>query len=128
MFTPTLTLPTLETVNPDWMTGNDRESRVDCLDPARSRTYIFRMRKGPIGTILTLAALVIVLLLAAKAWKTAFPAAAQALKPNSQVVPDHGDKAAGEAVRSGNLPNLKTTGERTDQHIQQVKEASSNQD
>jgi hypothetical protein len=87
------------------------------------------MRKGPLGTLLTLAALVIVLLLAAKAWKAAFPAAAQALKPTSnQAVPDHGDKAAGDAVRSGNLPNLKTTGERTDRHIQQVKEASSNQD
>lgn len=86
------------------------------------------MRKGPLGTILTLAALVIVLLLAAKAWKAAFPAAAQALKPEGSVVPDHGDKAAGEAVRSGNLPNLKETGKRTDAHIQQVKEASAGQD
>ena len=86
------------------------------------------MRKGPLGTLLTLAALVIVLLLAAKAWKAAFPAAAQALKPSGQRVPDHGDKAAGDAVRSGNLPDLKETGKRTDAHIQQVKEASSNQD
>ncbi len=87
------------------------------------------MRKGPLGTILTLAALVVVLLLAAKAWKAAFPAAAQALKPGSnQAVPDHGDKAAGDAVRSGNLPDLKETGKRTDAHIQQVKDASAGQD
>ncbi|HEU5179656.1 MAG TPA: hypothetical protein VFW45_02625 [Candidatus Polarisedimenticolia bacterium] len=86
------------------------------------------MRKGPLGTLLTLAALVIVLLLAAKAWKAAFPAAAQALKPGAPIVSDHGDKAAGDAVRSGNLPGLKETGKRTDAHIQQVKEASAGQD
>ncbi len=88
------------------------------------------MRKGPIGTLLTLAALVIVLLLAAKAWKAAFPAAAQALKPGSsqQAIPDHGDKEAADAIRSGNLPGLKETGKRTDAHIQQVKDASAGQD
>ena len=86
------------------------------------------MRKGPLGTLLTLAALVIVLLLAAKAWKAAFPAAAQALKPAGRVVPDHGDKAAGDTVRSGKLPNLTETGKLTYDHIQQVKEASAGQD
>ena len=87
------------------------------------------MRKGPIGTLLTLAALVITLLLAAKAWKAAFPAAAQALKPGSnQAIPDHGDKEAAEAIRSGNLPGLKEMGKRTDDHIQQVKKATAGQD
>jgi hypothetical protein len=83
---------------------------------------------GPFGILMMLAVLLIVLLLSGKAWKSALPAA-QALKPGaSQTVPDHGDKATGDAVRSGNLPDLKTMGNRTDQHIQQVKDASKGQD
>ena len=85
---------------------------------------------GPFGILMMLVVLLIVLLLSAKAWKSALPAAQQALKPGSapQAVPDHGDKAAADAVRSGNLPDLKTMGSRTDQHIQQVKDASKGQD
>ena len=78
---------------------------------------------------MALAVLLIVLLLSERAWKAALPAASQALKPgSSQAVPDHGDKAAGDAVRSGNLPDLKTMGKRTDDHIQQVQDASKGQD
>jgi hypothetical protein len=43
-------------------------------------------------------------------------------------VPEHGDQAAGDAVRSGNLPDLKTMGKRTNDHIQQVNDASKGQD
>jgi len=86
-------------------------------------------KPGGFGMLLTLAVLVILLLLAVKAWQSAMPAAAQALKPGAtQGVPDHGDKQTGDAVRSGNLPDLKTTGQRTDAHIQQVQDASKNQD
>jgi hypothetical protein len=84
---------------------------------------------GPFGILMALVVLLIVLLLSGRAWKAAMPAAAQALKPgSSQVVPDHGDKAAGDAVRSGKLPDLKTMGKRTDDHIEQVKDASKGQD
>jgi len=84
---------------------------------------------GPFGILMVLVVLLIVLLLSGKAWKAALPAAQQALKPgSSQGVPDHGDKAAGDAVRSGNLPDLKAMGKSTDQHTQQVKDASKGQD
>ena len=84
---------------------------------------------GPFGILMMLAVLLIVLLLSGKAWKSALPAAQQALKPGSgQVVPDHGDKATGDAIRSGKLPDLKSMNKSTDQHIQQVKDASKGQD
>jgi hypothetical protein len=88
------------------------------------------MRKlGPFGILMALLVLLIVLFLTERAWKSALPAATQALKPGtSQAVPDHGDKAAGDAVRSGNLPDLKTMGKRTNDHIQQVNDASKGQD
>ena len=78
---------------------------------------------------MALAVLLIVLLLSGKAWKAAMPAASQALKPGAHpVVDDHGDKAAGDAVRSGNLPDLKTMDKRTDDHIKQIKDAAKGQD
>jgi len=84
---------------------------------------------GPFGILLALAVLLIVLLLSERAWKAAMPAASQALKSgNSQSVPDHGDKAAGDAIRSGNLPDLKTMGKRTNDHLKQVQDASKGQD
>jgi len=89
------------------------------------------MRKmgGGFGTILALAALVILLLLAARAWKGAAPAAAQALKPNAPAtVPDHGQAGAGHEVRSGGLPNMKKMGENTGAHVEQINEAAKGQD
>ena len=84
---------------------------------------------GPFGILMTLLVLLIVLFLSERAWKGAMPAAAQALKPgSSQAVPDHGDKAAADAIRSGNLPDMKAMGKSTDQHIQQVKDAAKGQD
>ncbi len=86
-------------------------------------------RFGPFGTLLALAALVIVLLLAARAWKSAMPVAAQALKPGTgSAVPDHGDPQAAQAIRSGNLPDLKKMGQSTDAHIKQVQAATKGQD
>jgi hypothetical protein len=86
-------------------------------------------RFGPFGILMALAVLLIVLLLSGKAWKAAMPAASQALKPGAPaVVDDHGDKAAGDAVRSGNLPDLKTMQQRTQDHFKQVKDAGKGQD
>ena len=81
------------------------------------------------GYILTLVVLVILLLLSVRAWKNAAPAAAQALKPGaSATLPDHGQTEAAQAIRSGNLPDMKKMGQNTDQHIQQIKDAGKGQD
>jgi hypothetical protein len=84
---------------------------------------------GGFGYILTLVVLVILLLLSVRAWKNAAPAAAQALKPGvSTTLPDHGQPEAAQALRSGNLPDMKKMGQNTDQHIQQIKDAGKGQD
>jgi len=84
---------------------------------------------GGFGYVIALVALVILLLLSVKAWKGAAPAAAQALKPGaSGGVPDHGQTGAGDALRSGNLPDVKQMGQNTDAHVQQVNEAARGQD
>ncbi len=89
------------------------------------------MRKmgGGLGYILAIVVLVILLLLSARAWRGAAPAAAQALKPGaSGSVSDHGQTEAGQAVRSGNLPDLKKMGRNTDAHVKQLNEAAKGQD
>jgi hypothetical protein len=85
-------------------------------------------RFGPFGILMALAVLLIVLLLSEKAWKAAMPAASQALKPGAPVVDDHGDKAAGDAVRSGKLPDLKAMDQRTQEHLKQIKDTAKGQD
>lgn len=84
---------------------------------------------GGLGFVMAIVVLVIVLLLASKAWKSAMPKAAQALTPgSSRQVDDHGQTAAGDAIRSGNLPDMKQMGQNTDQHIQQIQDAAKKQD
>jgi len=88
-----------------------------------------RKQGGGFGFFVLLIVLAVVLLLTTRAWKTVMPVAAQAVKPGSPAsVPDHGQKGAGEAIRSGNLPDLKKMGQNTDDHIQQVKDAAKGQD
>lgn len=80
---------------------------------------------GGFGYFILLIVLAIVLLLATRAWKAVMLAAAQAVKPGAAGrVNDHGQKGAGEAVRSGNLPDLKQMGASTDRHVQQINEAA----
>ena len=84
---------------------------------------------GGIGFVILIVALVIVLLLTARAWNAIMPVAAQALKPGAAgAVPDHGQSGAGEAIRSGGLPNLKQMNQNTDQHIEQIKDTAKGQD
>jgi hypothetical protein len=114
----------------DTKSEQEEESRQGLAREAR-RTKILPMKKtgGGFGYVIALVALVILLLLSAKAWKGAAPAAAQALKPGaSGGVPDHGQTGAGEAIRSGNLPDMKKMGQNTDAHVQQVNEAAHGQD
>ena len=84
---------------------------------------------GGLGYILAIVVLVILLVLAARAWRGAAPAAAQALKPGaSGSISDHGETGAGQAVRSGNLPDLKKTGRSTDDHVEEINQVTKGQD
>jgi hypothetical protein len=84
---------------------------------------------GGVGFVILIVALVIVLLLSANAWNSILPLAKQALRPGAPgSVPDHGQTGAGEAIRSGGLPDLKQMNQNTDQHIQQIKDTAKGQD
>jgi hypothetical protein len=84
---------------------------------------------GGFGFVMGLITLVIVLFLATRAWKAVMPTAAQALQPGTPgKIDDHGQKEVGDAIRSGNLPNLKQMGQSTEQHIDQIKDAAKGQD
>jgi hypothetical protein len=84
---------------------------------------------GGLGFVMAIVVLVIVLFLAAKAWNAVMPKAAQAVVPgSSRHLDDHGQTGAGDAVRSGSLPDMKQMGQSTDQHIQQIQDAAGKQD
>ncbi len=84
---------------------------------------------GGFGFVMMAVVLMIVLFLATKAWKAVMPTAAQALQPGTPgQVDDHGQKEAGDAIRSGNLPNLKQMGQNADKYIDQMKDAAKKQD
>ena len=69
-------------------------------------------------------ALAIVLLLVAKNWRSVAPHAIQVTDPDlGATVDDHGQTEAGEAVRSGQLPDMNEMRQQTDAHAQQVQEA-----
>lgn len=89
------------------------------------------MRKlGGFGFILALAVLVIVLHLTGRAWRAVMPTASQGLRPGgpATTAPNHGQKEAGDAVRSGSLPGVGKMEQNTDEHIKRVKEAAQGQD
>jgi hypothetical protein len=71
--------------------------------------------------VLVLAALVTVLLLAAKAWQKVAPTAAQI---NSVQTPAAGNEAVSPASEQpGTLPDLNQMRQQTGTHVEQVKEA-----
>jgi len=84
---------------------------------------------GGLGFVILIVALLIVLFLTARAWNSILPVAKEALRPGAPgAVPDHGQSGAGEAIRSGGLPNLKQMDQNTDQHVQQIKDTAKGQD
>ena len=84
---------------------------------------------GGFGYILAIVVVVILLLLSVRAWKNAAPAAAQALKPGAPATfSDHGQPEAAQALRSGNLPDMKKMGKNTDDHIKEINQAAKGQD
>jgi hypothetical protein len=86
---------------------------------------------GGLGFVVAIIGLVIVMLLAAKAWKAVMPTAAQALMPSSAVAGTRGQNAndpPASATRPSGMPDLKEMGQNTDQHIKQVEDAAAKQD
>lgn len=84
---------------------------------------------GGIGFVIAIVALLIIMLLSARAWNSIMPVAREALRPGAAgALPDHGQTGAAEAIRSGGLPDLNKMNQNTDQHIQQIKDGAKGQD
>ena len=76
------------------------------------------------GMILLVVVLAVVMLLVAKSWKTVAPTALDTQDAlQSGPLNDHGQGAAGAALRKGDLPRLRETLGNTDAHSAQVQEA-----
>ena len=106
-------------------------SQVCCLALRPIRTYVASMKKmgGGIGFVILIITVLIVLVLSVRSWNSVLPVAKEALRPGATTaIPDHGQKGAGEAVRSGGLPRLQQMEQNTDQHIQQLKDTAKGQD
>ena len=84
------------------------------------------MRKGGgFGLLMLVIVLLVVMLLVAKNWQAVGPTAVQINDPELGVkvtVDDHGQTEAGEALRSGQLPDLNEMRQSTDEHAKQVQE------
>ena len=97
---------------------------------------------GGLGFVVALLAMAIVLYLAAKNWGALMPGAAQALTPGGTVdqVNGWGQRKNGNAQTPADttppasqtsplgLPDLKEMGQTTDQHLQDVQDATGKQD
>jgi len=84
------------------------------------------MAKKPsgIGMVVLLVALVIVMILVARQWRSLGPTAIQVTDPDySAIADDHGETGASEALRSGGLPDLKDMRQQTNQHADRLQEA-----
>jgi hypothetical protein len=86
------------------------------------------MKRGAsVGLIVLLVALVVVMLLVARSWRSVAPEAIQVSAPNGPDVnvkySDHGESAAGASIGNGRLPDLPETRQRTDAHAEQVQSA-----
>lgn len=83
------------------------------------------MRKGGgIGMVMLVIVMAVVLLLVAKSWKSMAPTAAQ-LPADGPTAPieTHGEEQAGEALGSGNLPNLNEMRSETGAHAEELRQA-----
>jgi hypothetical protein len=81
-------------------------------------------RGSGFGMVMLVVVLAVVLLLAARSWRSLAPAAMQVSDPElGSKVDDHGQAGAGAAVRSGQLPDLNDMRQQTDAHSQDVQDA-----
>jgi hypothetical protein len=86
---------------------------------------------GGLGFAIAIVGMLIVMLLAAKAWKAVMPTAAQVLMPAQAVAGTRGQNSndpPASATRPSGMPDLKEMGQNTDQHIKQVEDAAAKQD
>lgn len=82
--------------------------------------------RGSFGFVVLLVVVAVVLLLAARAWSSVASSSGEALRPSATgVVESHGESGAGEALRSGDLPDLGEMRANTDAHAEEVGEAMS---
>lgn len=72
--------------------------------------------------VVLIVTMAIVLLLVARSWREVAPAALD-VGGAAATVDDHGESGAGEAVRSGELPDLRDARRETDEHAEQLQEA-----
>jgi len=79
-------------------------------------------KSGSWGLVMLVVVMAVVLLLVAQSWKKVAPQAIDVSRPAS-VASDHGDAAAGAAVRSGELPGLEELRQGTDAHAADVQQA-----
>jgi hypothetical protein len=83
-----------------------------------------RKQGSGFGFVILVVVLAVVLLLVARAWRSVAPTAAQIQGGDAPIaVEDHGEEEAGEAQRSGDLPDLNEMRDETDAHAQAVQEA-----
>ena len=76
------------------------------------------------GFVMLVVVLAVVLLLAARQWRSVAPTALQVSDPDlSAVADDHGETGAGEALRSGQLPDLRDMKQQTGEHADRLQEA-----
>jgi len=81
-------------------------------------------KSSGIGFVMLVVVLAVVLLLAARQWRSVAPTALQVSDPDlSAVADDHGEAGAGEALRSGQLPDLRDMKQQTGEHADQLQEA-----
>ncbi len=73
--------------------------------------------------ILALVVLVVVLMLTAKAWKKVAPTAIDIHDAQAGSIDDHGQAEVAVELRSGKLPRLRETQERTDAHSDELQQA-----
>ena len=80
-------------------------------------------RSSGIGFVMLVVVLAVVLLLAARQWKSVAPVALQIDPDQPAIANDHGEAGAGEALRSGGLPDLQDMRQQTGEHADQLQEA-----
>lgn len=80
---------------------------------------------GGFGMIMLVVVLAIVLLLVARQWQALAPTAIQVTTDPDEAyaVDDHGDPEAGEAIRSGQLPDLGEMRQSTSEHADRLEDA-----
>jgi len=80
-----------------------------------------------VGLVVLLVALVVTLLLVARSWESVAPQAIEVTNPSGSDVnvrfSEHGEGEAGDALRRGDLPNLRQARQATDARAEETQRA-----